>query len=147
MNIIIPDECKSDEVETSLIYEMLTDIFGNMNQTSMFLRMPKFQFESAFSLSDVLKELGMTNAFDRNKADFSGMTGKKDLFISEVIHKAFVAVDEEGTEAAAATAVIMETTGAAMYDMTLVIDHPFIFLIRDLESGQILFIGRVLNPQ
>lgn len=147
MNIIIPDEGKFEEVESSLNYEMLTDIFGNMNQTSMFLRMPKFQFESAFSLSDVLKELGMTNAFDRNKADFSGMTGKKDLFISEVIHKAFVAVDEEGTEAAAATAVIMETTGAAMYDMTLVIDHPFIFLIRDLESGQILFIGRVLNPQ
>src|SRR5690606_27293861 len=96
MNIIIPDEGKFEEVESSLNYEMLTDIFGNMNQTSMFLRMPKFQFESAFSLSDVLKELGMTNAFDRNKADFSGMTGKKDLFISEVIHKAFVAVDEEG---------------------------------------------------
>lgn len=75
------------------------------------------------------------------------MTGKKDLFIGDVIHKAFVAVDEEGTEAAAATAVIMEVASAPSSDLVLVIDRPFIFLIRDLESGQILFMGRVLNPQ
>jgi serpin B len=76
------------------------------------------------------------------------MTGKKDLFISDVVHKAFVAVDEEGTEAAAATAVIMEAAGSAMPEgVVLVIDRPFIFLIRDLETGQILFIGRVLDPQ
>jgi serpin B len=74
------------------------------------------------------------------------MTAENDLFISDVIHKAFVAVDEEGTEAAAATTVIMETTSAIMYDVTLTIDRPFIFIIRDKPSGQILFIGRVLNP-
>jgi serpin B len=88
----------------------------------------------------------MTDAFDRSAADFSGMTGKKDLFISDVIHKAFVAVDEEGTEAAAATAVIMETAGAMMPDASFIADRPFLFIIRDTVSGQILFIGRVLNP-
>ena len=147
MNIIVPDVGRFEEVESNLSYEMLTEIFGNMNQTSVFLRFPKFEFESSFSLSDALKALGMPNAFDASQADFSGMTGDKDLFIGNVIHKAFVAVDEEGTEAAAATAVIMEITSAQMTDFIFIIDRPFIFLIRDLESGQILFIGRVLNPQ
>jgi serpin B len=88
----------------------------------------------------------MVDAFDPDNADFSGMTAENDLFVSDVIHKAFVAVDEEGTEAAAATAVIMETTSAMMYDVTLMIDRPFIFIIRDKPSGQTLFIGRVLDP-
>jgi serpin B len=74
------------------------------------------------------------------------MTGQRDLFISNVIHKAFVAVDEKGTEAAAATAVLMETTSAVMHNVNLIIDRPFIFIIRDLGTGQILFVGRVLNP-
>ena len=74
------------------------------------------------------------------------MTGRRDLTIAEVIHKAFVAVDEAGTEAAAATAVIMELTAAPMEPVELTIDHPFIFLIRDIETGSILFIGRVMNP-
>ena len=88
----------------------------------------------------------MVDAFNANTADFSGMTGNKDLFIGNVIHKAFVAVDEEGTEAAAATAVIMEAAGAPMWDVSLLVDRPFIFIIRDKVNGQILFIGRVLNP-
>jgi serpin B len=88
----------------------------------------------------------MPDAFDPDKADFSGMTGQRDLFISDVIHKAFVAVDEKGTEAAAATAVIMETTSMMMYDVNLIVDRPFIFIIRDLKTGQILFVGSVLNP-
>jgi serpin B len=147
MNIILPDEGRFDEIESNLNYEMLSRIFGSMSQTSMFLRMPKFEFESSFSVADALKELGMVNAFNSSTADFSGMTGDKDLFIGDVIHKAFVAVDEEGTEAAAATAVILEAASAQMNEFVLVIDRPFIFLIRDLESGQILFAGRVLNPQ
>jgi len=93
-----------------------------------------------------LKALGMTDAFDPNRADFSGMTGNRDLFISDVIHKAFVAVDEKGTEAAAATAVIMELAMAPMFEVSLTVDRPFIFLIRDTVSGQILFMGRVVNP-
>jgi serpin B len=147
MTIIVPDQGRFAEVESALTDEMFAAMIASMEQTSLVLRMPKFEFESSFSLTDTLSELGMPAAFDRGQADFSGMTGGKDLFIGNVILKAFVAVDEEGTEAAAATAVIMEATGAMMEDLVLVIDRPFIFLIRDLESGQILFIGRVLNPQ
>jgi serpin B len=79
-----------------------------------------------------------------DQADFSGMTGQKDLNISDVVHKAYVAVNEQGTEAAAATGVIM--SGMAMMQNTLTIDQPFIFLIRDIQTGAILFVGRVLNP-
>jgi serpin B len=78
------------------------------------------------------------------KADFSGITGQPDLFISDVVHKAFVAVDEEGTEAAAASGVVM--VGAAMPQNSLTVDQPFIFLIRDIQTGTILFLGRVMNP-
>ena len=74
------------------------------------------------------------------------MTGNKDLFISDVIHKAFVSVDEDGTEAAAATAVVMKLTAIPAEPLTVVIDRPFIFLIRDISTGAILFLGRVLDP-
>lgn len=147
MDIIVPDAGRFEEIESALTSEVFEDMLASMEQTSLIFRMPKFEFESSFSLSDQLSNLGMSAAFDRNTADFSGMTGKKDLFISKVIHKAFVAVDEEGTKAAAATAVVMEMAGAAIENLVLVVDRPFIFVIRDLESGQILFIGRVLNPQ
>lgn len=88
----------------------------------------------------------MLDAFDSGMADFSGMTGGRDLYVSEVIHKAFVAVDEQGTEAAASTAVLMQITSAQMVDHDLQIDRPFIFIIRDTAHGQILFIGRVTDP-
>jgi len=146
MEIIVPDAGRFDEIESSMTKDTLDEILGNMNDASALLSLPKFKFESSFSLPDSLKGLGMTDAFDADAADFSGMTGKKDLFISDVIHKAFVSVDEKGTEAAAATAVLMEAAGARLMDVNLMIDRPFIFLIRDLSSGQILFIGRVLNP-
>jgi serpin B len=89
--------------------------------------------------------MGMPDAFNGN-ADFSGMTGERGLSIDAVLHKAFVAVDEKGTEAAAATAVIMVESAMPMSDLSLVVDRPFLFVIRDLPSGQILFVGRVLNP-
>jgi serpin B len=110
------------------------------------LRLPKFTFESQFSLPDQLSAMGMPSAFDPTLADFSGMTGNRDLFISDVIHKAFVAVDEKGTEAAAATVAIMELAMAPASNISLIVDRPFIFLIRDTVSGQILFLGRVVNP-
>jgi serpin B len=125
---------------------MFNEIIGSMTETTLMLNLPKFKFESPFTLSNALNQLGMVDAFDSDLADFSGMTGQKDLFIGDVIHKAFVAVDEEGTEAAAATAVIMEGATARMVDVSLLIDRPFIFVIRDTVNGQILFIGRVLNP-
>ena len=146
MDIIVPDAGNFDAFESALNSELLNETLNGMQSSSMILALPKFTFESTFNLSDVLKSMGMVAAFERGQADFSGMTDKNDLFVSDVIHKAFVAVDEEGTEAAAATAVIMEAVSAIMYDVTLTIDRPFIFIIRDKPSGQILFIGRVLNP-
>jgi serpin B len=108
--------------------------------------MPRFEFDSEFSLKDTLAGMGMPVAFT-DDADLSGMTGNPELFISDVIHKAFVAVDEAGTEAAAATAVIMDLTAVPEPPMEVSIDRPFVFLIRDIETGAILFVGRVLNPE
>jgi len=146
MDIIVPDAGNFETFEAALNKETLDEILNGMQPTPVLLGLPKFEFTKDFSLSDTLVSLGMSDAFDGNLADFSGMTSDKNLFIGNVIHKAFVAVDEKGTEAAAATAVIMETTSAMMQDINLQIDRPFIFIIRDTVSGQILFIGRVMNP-
>jgi serpin B len=108
--------------------------------------LPKFKLTSEFTLGSTLREMGMTNAFT-SQADFSGMDGGHDLFISEVIHKAFVEVNEEGSEAAAATAVT--TFGAAPPPGNVALfraDHPFIFVIRDVHSGGILFFGQFTAP-
>jgi serpin B len=109
--------------------------------------MPTFSYEWDTSLRDTLSAMGMPLAFSGG-ADFSGMTGNRALFIDDVLHKAFVAVDEEGTEAAAATAVIMREAAprqpASPIEFT--VDRPFIFLIRDRATGTILFIGRFLDP-
>jgi serpin B len=110
------------------------------------LELPRFSYGSSFDLEEKLTGLGMTDAFDPNIADFSGMTGGRDLFISRVLHQAFVAVDEEGTEAAAATAVIMGPTSIMLPDLTMTVNRPFLFVIRDLGTGQILFLGRVFDP-
>jgi serpin B len=146
MDIIVPDEGRFEEIESSLDYETASAIMNSLQPTSVTLALPKFTFESEFGLADQLKALGMTDAFDPDRADFSGMSDRNDLFISAVLHKAFVAVDEKGTEAAAATAVIVGVTSAPVFEVTLSIDRPFIFLIRDIPTGQILFVGRVLNP-
>ena len=146
MDIIVPDEGRFEEVGSSLDYETASAILSNLQPTSVTLSLPKFKFESEFGLADQLKALGMPDAFDPDIADFSGMSERNDLYISAVLHKAFVAVDEKGTEAAAATAVIVGVTSAPVFDVTLTIDRPFIFLIRDIPTGQILFVGRVLNP-
>lgn len=146
MAIIVPDAGRFEEIESSLDYGTAADILTSLQPTSVALALPKFQFEGEFGLNDQLIALGMKDAFDPNAANFSGMTERNDLYISAVIHKAFVAVDEKGTEAAAATAVIMDLASAPMPGVTLTVDRPFIFFIRDIPTGQILFIGRVLNP-
>ncbi|MBZ5515617.1 MAG: serpin family protein [Acidobacteriia bacterium] len=138
------------ELETSLTAEQLEGWVQKMDWREVKVYLPKFRVESTFTLNDVLPKMGMRQAFDPASADFSGMTGKKDLFISLVIHKAFVDVDERGTEAAAATAI--EGPEAAMPGeeeppAIFRADHPFLFLIRDQRSGSILFLGRVTNPQ
>lgn len=146
MDVIVPDAGNFEAFEASFNQAIYDGIINGMQPVAVELGLPKFEFDRDFNLSDTLKDMGMPDAFDTDTADFSGMTGGRDLFIGDVVHKAFVAVDEEGTEAAAATAVIMETTSAPMYEISLEIDRPFIFIIRDKISGQILFIGRVLTP-
>ena len=106
--------------------------------------LPKFEFDTKYFMRNTLKSMGMPTAFS-SSADFSGITGTKDLYIDEVIHQAYVKVDEEGTEAAAATAVVMKLT-AVMPRKVFRADHPFLFLIQDRENGNILFLGRVVDP-
>jgi serpin B len=145
MVILLPQSGEFDTFEASLDLQKLNGILGQLEYRQVDLTMPKFEFESSFALKDTLSEMGMPVAFS-GSADFSGMTGNRDLFIADVVHKAFVSVDEAGTEAAAATAVVMELTAIPEEPVTVNIDRPFIFLIRDIETGALLFIGRILNP-
>ena len=144
MVILLPRVDYFEVFEDSLSSEFLSDILQSLEMRNVELTMPKFEYESSFQLSDMLIEMGMPKAFD--DADFSGMTGTRELFISQVVHKAFISVDEEGTEAAAATAVIMTLSAAPSPAIEVSIDRPFIYMIRDLQTGTILFLGRVLNP-
>lgn len=133
--------------ENSLSEDVLDDVLKALsNQAMINLSMPKFKTESSFGLADTLKQLGMKSAFDKDSADFSGITGNKDLYISGVVHKAFIDVNEEGTEAAAATAAMMNTTSLPAESYELVFDHPFIYVIYDQMTGTIVFMGRVVAP-
>ncbi len=145
MVILLPKAGSFADFQSSVNAKKVNDIIGNLTGKSVILSMPKFEFDSSFSLKKTLDDMGMTDAFDPNTADFSGMDGKKDLYITDVIHKAFVSVDENGTEAAAATAVIVGATAMPVNQVTMSIDRPFIFFIRDIQTGAILFIGQVLT--
>jgi len=136
------------DFEKALTAKMLPRTLADIRRENVNVALPKFEFTAEFELKKVLQALGMTDAFSLPPADFSGMTGRKDLFISKVIHKAFVKVYEKGTEAAAATAVMMD--GKALADdkpRTFRADHPFLFLIRENKTGVVLFMGRVLDPR
>ncbi len=139
------DATKSLEIEKSLAD--LPKWVEKLANRHVALAMPKFKFESQMELTEDLKTLGMTDAFS-GKADFSGITTKEKIVISGVIHKAFIDVNEEGTEAAAATAVMMK--GMAMRQnpeaAEFIADRPFLFAIRDNQSGEILFLGRMVKP-
>jgi len=144
MLIILPDIDKFSEIEDSLNQAMVEDIIVRLRETELdSVVLPKFEMTSFFPLASILSSMGMGAAF--GGSDFSGMDGTRNLFISEVFHKAYVKVYEEGTEAAAATAVVMELAempGGPAF----IADHPFIFLIRDRETGAILFMGRMMDP-
>ena len=114
------------------------------------LTYPKIKTTYSASLSKTLPVMGMVNAFDSDKADFSGMDGTRELCISDVIHKAFCEINEEGTEAAAATGVVMERAAAPVNQPPPVefkADHPYLYLIRDTQTGSLLFLGRVADPR
>jgi serpin B len=145
MVILLPDADQFGAIEASLNSEYVSQILGDLHWQTVHLKMPRFEYESSFGLRNVFSELGMPNAFQ--EADFSGIDGTKNLAITDILHKAFISVDEEGTEAAAATAVIIGLTSAPTESpIKLTLDHPFIFMIRDMETGTMLFLGRVMNP-
>ena len=147
MVILLPAAGRFEAFEDSLDYGVVEGAIGALQHAQVALTMPRFKMETSFNLNDALSELGMGIAFEPSAADFSGMDGSRDLFIADVIHKAFVDVDESGTEAAAATAVIMEATAMPAQPVQVTIDRPFVFLIRDIETNTILFVGRVMNPE
>lgn len=145
MLVLVPKSGQFDPFESALDWELVDGVISDLAACRVALTMPKFEFNSSFSLKSKLVEMGMPVAFS-DKADFSGMTGNHELSITDVLHKAFVSVDESGTEAAAATAVVAGVTSAPPAPpVELTIDRPFIFLIRDIPTGSIIFAGRVLN--
>jgi serpin B len=135
------------ELEKDLTSARLDEWLKAMKVHQVNVALPKFKFSAEFSLKDVLAAMGMPLAFSK-RADFSGMTTREQLYIDKVLHKAFVDVNEKGTEAAAATAVSFRPTSAPNYARAnFRADHPFVFLIRENRTGSILFLGRVANPQ
>jgi serpin B len=149
MMVILPRKTDGlNNVERGLNAETLSGWVGNMARREVLLRIPKFKLETQYSLASALGGMGMTDAFS-SKADFSRINGKRDLFISAVVHKAFIDVTEEGTEAAAATAVMVASKAMPMPKEEPVVftaDHPFAFLIRDRNTGSVLFLGRLVQP-
>jgi serpin B len=145
MVVLLPQAEQFKAFESSLTSQQVDEIVKSIKNQQVALSMPKFKIESQFGLKDTLSSMGMPVAFT-DRADFSGMDGKTDLKISDVVHKAYVSVDENGTEAAAATGVIVGTTAMPAEPVKVTIDHPFIFFIRDIQTGTILFIGRTMEP-
>jgi serpin B len=146
MILLVPEPGQYEAFESSLDDARFAEIVAGLQTAEGRLVMPKFEFEAEFLLNETLEEMGMPAPFDRAAADFSAMSADYglDLYISAVIHKAFVTVDEEGTEAAAATAVVVEVESAP--ELHITIDRPFHFAIEDADTGSVLFLGRVLEP-
>lgn len=144
MTLLVPDVGRFGEVEAALDGEALQAALSGLEACLLTVAMPKFSFRHAFNAKDPLIALGMVDAFG-GEADFSGVTTADALSIGGVYHQAFVALDEEGTEAAAATAVVEDGTGVPE-EVTLTVDRPFLFLIRDAPTGAVLFLGRVADP-
>lgn len=149
MLIISPDEGRFAEVAGGLDPSSLDGVRARIGDHQVDLTMPRFEMRSQFSLPDVLRRLGVVEAFEEPRgdsgADFTGIVETRELFVTDVVHEAFVSVDEEGTEAAAATAVIVSVDSAPP-PATLTLDRPFVFLIQDDATGAILFIGQVTDP-
>ena len=144
MLVVVPDEGRYREIEGQA-----AGLFGEaraaLASADVQLALPRFEFRTQASLPETLRSLGMVDAFDGALADFTGISGEGALFISDVIHEVFVSVNEAGTEAAAATAVVMGR-GAPPVAVELSVDRPFLFWLYDRATGSVLFMGRVLDP-
>lgn len=148
MIIFLPKDVSSEALK-NIDYTKFTELVNKLNYGKVQVSLPKFKMETMYDMNKDLIAMGMPTAFDNKTADFSGMTGKPDLFISKVIHKAFVEVDEEGTEAAAATGIMMEMKATAEPEEPVIFnaDHPFMFVIKQNTTGNILFVGKVEEPK
>ncbi|XP_051655447.1 serpin B6-like [Manacus candei] len=152
MIILLPDAIQDgstglERLERELTYEKLIDWISPemMKSTKVSVSLPRFKLEEDYDLKPILSFMGMPDAFDLGKADFSGMSSGNELVLSEVVHKSFVEVNEEGTEAAAATTGRI-VGGSAMIIPNFTADHPFLFFIRHNKSSSILFCGRFCSP-
>ncbi len=144
LTIVVPDDIAA--FEAGLDADAFARLTAALAPGQVDLAMPRFETETKAELAELLGALGMPFAFDPERADFSGMTTENQLFIAHVVHQANISVDEKGTEAAAATAVVMDTTSAPAGPVRFRIDRPFLFALRDVPTGAVLFLGRVLDP-
>jgi len=149
MMIILPKDKDLNHLTSLLSSDKLNQWKSNLAVREVSVHMPKFMLHTNYKLKDNLSEIGMPSAFDWRVADFSGITDKTNLYIDNVYHKAFVDVNEKGTEAAAATAIVIMTTmgeNVGVQHLEFNADHPFIFLIHDNQTGLVLFVGQVVDP-
>jgi len=146
MVVLLPKESYGlNDIEIN--NENIKDWKSKLREQEVNVYFPKFEFDTKYGLVDTLKQMGIKDAFSSGNADFSGMNGDRDLFIGDVIHQAYVKVDEKGTEAAAATAIVMKATAVGPeHQIIFKADHEFIFLIKEKSTDQILFMGKVVNP-
>jgi len=145
MFMVLPKEHDLSDIEESIDPAALSAWQDMLREQKVDIYIPKFKFTTKYFMVKTLSAMGMPTPFSSD-ADFSGMNGARNLFIQNVIHQAFVEVNEEGTEAAAATAVVMELTSVGPKTPIFRADHPFIFIIQETETGNILFLGRVCDP-
>ena len=149
MTVLLPAPEKNvDSLVFNLSEENWDLLLNNFSTQEGTLYLPKFELEYKITLNDVLKSLGMEIAFTPGLADFSNMyTGPAELFIDKVKHKTYVKVDEEGTEAATVTSVSISFTSIGGSGFTMCVDRPFVFVIREKNSGSILFVGKIVEPK
>jgi serpin B len=146
MILLLPKENNVSSLENQLSWSKIDEWLQSMSEQSVNIKIPKFTFETEYSLKETLQSMGMQDPFSMD-ADFSGIDGRKDLFIDKVLHNAFIQVDETGTEAAAATTVHIALTSIPPSNIEFHADHPFLFLIQQTQTGNILFLGKVTHPQ
>jgi serpin B len=145
MTFLVPDAGRFAEIEAGLTGAGLTSMLATLEPSGLDIALPRFKVEFDLSMIETLGALGMIDAFVASKADFSGIDGQPDLVVGAVQHKAFIKVDEKGTEAAAATGVALVPTAEPVVQ-EVQIDRPFLFFLRDRPTGAVLFIGRVTDP-
>lgn len=147
MVVVVPDHGAFPMTASTMDRTRFDELLDGLQPTEVHLRLPAFGFETNAGLVPPLVSLGLGSAFDPDRADFSAMTTEAPLFVSDVVHEAFIAVDEDGTEAAAATAVVMDLTAAPAEVVELTVDRPFLFAIAHGDSRSVLFLGHVVRPE